>query len=299
MAYNLHELRAFLAVIEHGSLGKAAERLALTQPALSRIVKRLEESVGETLFERHTGGMRLTAYGKALAPHAQLLCREEKIARDEINRMRGLAVGALRLGVTAGASALFIPRALGAFLEKWPGIAVDVVEGIWDELATSLENYRVDLVIAPEAPETARIAAARDCAWHETMNVIVGASHPLRAEPPVAMQALLAERWCFVPEHTEPRNRLVSLFRKKGLTAPPIAVSSPSIPLLKSLVAHSGFVSWLTRPMYAAELKAGLIRELHVEGLDHERRFAAYHRREGILPAPALRFLEEIRRQTA
>lgn len=297
MTYNLQELRAFLAVIEDGSLGKAADKLGLTQPALSRIVKRLEASVGEPLFERHTGGMRLTAYGKALAPHAQLLCREEKIARDEINRMRGLAVGALRLGVTAGASALFIPKALGTFLERWPGIAVDVVEGIWDELATRLEAYQVDLVIAPEAPETARIAAARDCAWHESMNVIVGAGHPLQGGSPIAMQALLAERWCFVPERTEPRNRLVSLFRKGGLPPPAIAVSSPSIPLLKSLVAHSGFVSWLTRPMYAAELKAGLIRELQVEGLDHKRRFAAYHRREGILPAPALRFLDEIRRQ--
>jgi len=295
MAYNLNELRAFLAVLDEGSLGKAADRMNLTQPALSRIVKRLEAAVGEPLFERHSGGMRLTAYGKALAPHAQLLCREEKNARDEMNRMRGLATGALRLGVTAGASALFIPKALGGFLDKWPGIAIDVVEGIWDELATALDNYQVDLVIAPEAPETPSIVSARDCTWHESMNVVVGTGHPLQGNASISMEALLAERWCFVPQRTEPHNRLMSLFKSKGLALPVIAVSSTSIPLLKSLVAHSGFVSWLTRPMYAAELKAGLIRELRVDGLDHERRFSAYHRREGILPGPALRFLEEIR----
>ncbi|MGB3430449.1 LysR family transcriptional regulator [Achromobacter sp.] len=295
MAYNLNELRAFLAVLDQGSLGKAADKLSLTQPALSRIVKRLEAAVGEPLFERHSGGMRLTAYGKALAPHAQLLCREEKIARDEMNRMRGLAAGALRLGVTAGASALFIPKALEAFLEKWPGIAIDVVEGIWDELATALDSYQVDLVIAPEAPETASIVSARNCAWQESMKVVVGAGHPLHGDAPVPMEALLAERWCFVPQRTEPHNRLMSLFKAQGLPVPVIAVSSSSIPLIKSLVAYAGFVSWLTRPMYGAELKAGLIRELRVNGLDHERRFSAYHRREGILPGPALRFLDEIR----
>ncbi|MDF8365355.1 LysR family transcriptional regulator [Achromobacter anxifer] len=296
MTYNLNELRAFLAVLDAGSLGKAADRMSLTQPALSRIVKRLEAAVGEPLFERHSGGMRLTAYGKALAPHAQLLCREEKIARDEMNRMRGLATGALRLGVTAGASAQFIPKALEAFLEKWPGIAIDVVEGIWDELATALENYQVDLVIAPEAPETTGIVSARNCAWQESMKVIVGAGHPLQGRACATMEALLEERWCFVPQRTEPHNRLMSLFKSKGLPAPAIAVSSTSIPLIKSLVAHSGFVSWLTRPMYGAELKAGLISELQVDGLDHERRFAAYHRREGILPGPALRLLDEIRK---
>ncbi len=296
MAYNLNELRAFLAVLDEGSLGKAADKMNLTQPALSRIVKRLEAAVGEPLFERHSGGMRLTAYGKALAPHAQLLCREEKIARDEMNRMRGLATGALRLGVTAGASALFIPKALEAFLAKWPGIAIDVVEGIWDELASALDSYQVDLVIAPEAPETASIVSARNCAWQESMNVVVGAGHPRQGDAAVSMEALLEERWCFVPQRTEPHNRLMSLFKARGLPAPAIAVSSTSIPLIKSLVAYSGFVSWLTRPMYGAELKAGLIHELRVDGLDHERRFSAYHRRVGILPGPAMRFLDEIRR---
>lgn len=295
MTYRLQELRAFLAVVEAGSLGKAAETLSITQPALSRIVKRLETDVGEPLFERHSGGMRVTVYGKALLPHAQLLHREETIARDEIKRMRGLATGVLRIGVTAGASAYFLPKALGEFLDKWPSIAVEVVEGIWDDLTCALASYQVDLVLAPESSESAQIVSAKNCTWHEKMSVVVGAAHPLRGRSAVRMKDLAEERWCFVPQATEPHNRLSRLFETKGLRPPVMAVTSTSIPLLKSLVAYAGFVSWLTAPMYSAEVKAGMIHELHVDELDHGRRFAAYQRREGILPRPAASFLDEVR----
>jgi len=105
---------------------------------------------------------------------------------------------------------------------------------------------------------------------------------------------LLQERWCFVPKNTEPHNRLMALFLDKGLSAPTVTVSSLSIPLLKSLVTQSGFISWLGRPMYLAELQAGMVQEIMVEGMNQERRFSTYYRRFGRLPGPALKFLDEI-----
>ena len=299
MAYDLYELRAFLAVVEYGSLGKAAEKLSVTQPALSRIIKRLEMDVGEPLFERHSGGMRTTVYGKALLPYAQQLDQEERLARDEIDRMRGLSKGVLRVGVASGACAVFIHQAIGTFLEKWPGITVEAMEGIWDEIASALSNYQIDLVLAPEVPETEQIAAVKNCSWQETIHAVVGANHPLRQQSSVRMEDLLSQRWCLIPKNTEPYKRFISLFEKKGLEPPEFALSSSSIPLLKSLVAHCGFITWLTAPMYGAELKAGLIYELDVEGLSHERTFGAYHRRSGVLPKPAVQFLDEVRKLAA
>ena len=296
MPYDLYELRAFLAVVQHGSIGKAAEKLSITQPALSRIIKRLEEDVGEPLFERHSGGMRTSIYGKALLPHAQLLHQEESLARSEIDRMRGLAKGVLRVGVASGACAVFIHKAIGTFLEKWPGIVIEAMEGIWDEIAHALVNYQIDLVLAPEVPETEAIAEAGNCRWHETINPVVGADHPLRGKSVVRMEDLLDQRWCLIPRNTEPHNRFLSLFEKKGLPPPDFALSSSSIPLLKSLVAHCGFITWLTAPMYSAEMQAGLIHERAVDGLSHARSFGAYHRRVGVLPKPALHFLDEVRK---
>jgi len=204
----------------------------------------------------------------------------------------------LRIGVTAGASAFFLPRALGAFSDQWPGIEIEVVEGIWDDLSGALTDYQVDLVLAPEAEESEHIVAAKNCQWRESMSVIVGNNHALLGKQGICMKDLNSARWCFVPKSTEPHKRLISLFEKKGLTPPAMAVTSASIPLLKSLVAHSGFISWLTAPMYAAELTAGMLHELSVDGLDHPRSFLVYHRREGILPKLAVRFIDELRRLT-
>ncbi|MBP0644539.1 LysR family transcriptional regulator, partial [Mycobacterium tuberculosis] len=85
MTFDLRQLRAFTTIVSAGSLGRAAEVLHVTQPALSRIVKRLEDEVGAPLFERHSKGMQLTAIGQALLPHASLLQHEADYAREEIN----------------------------------------------------------------------------------------------------------------------------------------------------------------------------------------------------------------------
>jgi DNA-binding transcriptional LysR family regulator len=80
MTLDLRQLNAFLTIVSAGSLGRAADMLHITQPALSRTVRRLEQQVGAPLFERHSKGMQLTAVGSALLPHATLLLREAEHA---------------------------------------------------------------------------------------------------------------------------------------------------------------------------------------------------------------------------
>ena len=79
MALDPRQLRAFLAITECGSLGLAAESLHVTQPALSRTIRRLETQLGVQLFERRTTGMELTLFGRALFPHANLLNTENAL----------------------------------------------------------------------------------------------------------------------------------------------------------------------------------------------------------------------------
>src|SRR6476620_8575509 len=120
MAYDLQQLHAFSTIVETGSLGRAAAALNVTQPALSRTVKRLEDQVGEPLFERHSKGMQLTDFGSALLPHATLLLRESEHASETINAMRGLAKGTIRVGAVGSIACLTLPQAISAVLEKWP-----------------------------------------------------------------------------------------------------------------------------------------------------------------------------------
>jgi len=112
ISYNLQQLRLFTTIVSCGSLGRAASALHLTQPALSRSLKRLEAQVGAPLFERHTKGMELTAIGDALLPHAMLLQHAAEQAREEIDAMRGLAKGTIKVGAVGSIASLILPLAV-------------------------------------------------------------------------------------------------------------------------------------------------------------------------------------------
>src|SRR4029450_5147200 len=102
MALDPRQLRAFLTIVRSGSLGLAAETLHVTQPALSRIIRRLEMQLGVQLFERRSTGMELTSFGQALLPHAMVLSEEAALAIAQINSLRGLGHGTVRIGAIGG-----------------------------------------------------------------------------------------------------------------------------------------------------------------------------------------------------
>lgn len=296
MTYDLAQLRAFIAVVEAGSIGRAAQQLHMSQPTLSRAIKRLEETVGELLFERHTTGMQLTVFGSALLPHARVLHREEEVAREEVNAMRGLATGTLRVGTTASTSASVFPRILASYLQRWPNLQVEAVEGVHEHLAQALANYEVDLIFTTDARDTTEIVSIKDCRWMEDVSVVVGAAHPLAQKADAAtLEDLRDARWALVPLGTEPRERLLHLFAAQGLDPPRTLVSTTSIQLLKRMVIHANLVTWLTTPMYEAERQAGTMVPITVQGLSETRRFTVFRRRQGVLPRPASSMVEEIR----
>src|SRR5262245_11986001 len=124
MALDPRQLRAFLAICEAGSLGMAADALHVTQPALSRMMKRLEDQLGVTLFERRSTGMELTTFGEALLPHATVLSAEAARALEQINSLRGLGHGTLRIGAVGSAALMVLPPVLDRILTQWPNLHV-------------------------------------------------------------------------------------------------------------------------------------------------------------------------------
>ena len=295
MAYDLLQLRAFTTVVATGSLGRAAAVLHVTQPALSRTIRRLEDSVGEPLFERHSKGMQLTQIGRALLPHATLLQRESELASEEINAMRGLAKGTIRVGAIASIACLVLPTLIARVLEKWPGLHVQVLEDVWEHLADALIKHEIDLAFGVVVPDTEEILAIKDCRWEDASHVVAAKLHPLRKRRRLALADTLGAQWAFVPKGTGPFEHMEKVFAANGSGLPNIVVETRSVTVIKSLVIHSGFLSWLPEPMYAVERKAGLIDALRIPGIADTRVLTAFRRRAGILPKPAIKLLEETR----
>jgi DNA-binding transcriptional LysR family regulator len=295
MTFDLRQLHAFTTVVSTGSLGRAAAALNVTQPALSRTIRRLEHQVGAPLFERHSKGMQLTHIGTALLPHAALLRQESENAIEEINALRGLARGTVRVGAVGSIACLVLPTAIGCMLEKWPRLQVLVVEGVWDRLAHALTTCEIDLALGVSGPDTSEIVAIGDCRWEDCSHIVAAAGHPLRKKRHLKLADVMHERWALPPRGTGPYDQMAQMFAANGLGLPDMVVETRSITVLKSLVSNSGFLSWMGEPMYDTERKARVIAALDIPGASATRALTAFRRRSGMLPGPAIKLLDELR----
>lgn len=208
MTLDIRQLTAFLAIVQAGSLGRAAQALHITQPALSRSVRQLEEKVGVPLFERHSKGMVLTPYGQALLPHAKLLKEESALALDEIDALRGLSKGTVRVGAIASVASAALPRAIERLLLRWPGLQIQIMEGVDDVLADALIKNEIDLAIGISQEETDEISMVADSGWEDLSGIVASTRHPLWGREGLSFADLRHERWVLPPRGTKPRKEL-------------------------------------------------------------------------------------------
>jgi len=295
MSLDPRQLRTFLAVVEAGSLGRAAEALHLSEPAVSRIIKRLEAQLHVQLFERRTTGMELTSFGQALLPHANLLTSEATHAIDEINALRGLDRGLLRVGAVASAAIMILPTVLERLLIKWPGLQVQITEAVEDRLAVALASSTIDVVVSGSIAGSDDIVQLGEHRFSDRYSVIASADHPLRQQKGLSIRDLAGMQWVMPPEDAEPRRLFHSVLDQLGIAHPVIRVETRSPAAIKAMVAATQFLGWLPEPLFEAERAAGLVVTLPVKELSLPRRFYVYRRRQSFIAPPVLRFLEELR----
>jgi DNA-binding transcriptional LysR family regulator len=142
---DLRRLRALKEVASRGSLSAAAESLDYTQPAVSQQITSLEREVGMTLLERGTRPITLTDAGRALVEHAEAVFARLDDADQELEEMRGLRAGRLRLASFSTGLASLVPRALAVFTDRHPDVRVSVVDDHLQGVIGRLGRWELDL----------------------------------------------------------------------------------------------------------------------------------------------------------
>ncbi|GGE05718.1 hypothetical protein GCM10011529_10130 [Polymorphobacter glacialis] len=249
-------LRQFLAVYELGSIGQAAERLLLTQPALSKSLRGLEDELGVRLFDRTPQGVLPTGYGELLAGHARIIEAQLRQAEAAIGAMRGKAQGHVVAGIAPSVAAKLMPLATIALRQRHPGIELSVIEGLAEDLLPQLRDGQVDVAIGAWATET-RVPGAGFTAEMivvDALEAFVRESHPLvDAARPIALETLLDCQWALPPESQAWRQIFDGLFTERGLVPPRPSVVSTSAGYLKSLMLQGDYLSFLPSQLITPE----------------------------------------------
>ena len=224
---DIHQAQAFLVVAEELHFGRAAARLNMAQPPLSRLIKQLERALGAELFERSTRHVSITAAGRALLEPAQRLLDASQEARDAVQDAVAGRIGRVRLGF-AGAS---INRKVGELARqvraRRPGVVLELHSSQFSHLGLErVLDGSLDLVIGRwdylPAEISSRVIA------HEQILVALPAQHPLAQRHEVRMEDLAEGQWISLPGDSASAlsNRLRSLAMQAGFV-PRITQTAP------------------------------------------------------------------------
>ncbi|MFI8767647.1 LysR family transcriptional regulator [Streptomyces sp. NPDC053792] len=202
VSHGLYE--AFLAVARAGSFTAAAHALGYTQSAVSRQVQSLEEETGAVLFERLPRGVRLTEAGRVLLPHAEAVRDRLVAARAELEALRTLEGGLLRLGSFSSANAALVPGAQAAFRLLHPGVAVARTEGPSVKHLGLLAAGDLDLaVVSPAAAAPPPEGVTLHHLLDEPMLVALARGHARAGRRAVRLAELADEEWIVGNERLE------------------------------------------------------------------------------------------------
>src|SRR6185437_720241 len=223
----LRDLAYFQAIAEIGHLGRAAEQLGRTQPALTKCIRRLEESLNAELFQRAGRGLKLTPVGEVLLARASKLRNEMKNAVREVTDFAKGEAGHIRIGSGATTTEYLLPLLAKRILRETPSVTLELVVGMNDVLRNALRKGQLDLVLGP-LPEIEDDDFENIAAMEDEVVVVVSENHPLLSQK-VRMADLLRHKWILPASTVAMRQWLDRAFDSRGLRRPAVQIESTSI----------------------------------------------------------------------
>ena len=288
---DLNQLETFLAVADERSFSRAAVRLHRTQPAISQVIRKLEEDIGETLFDRAARDGTLTAAGTLLRDYALRLMALRREASSALGELKNLKRGKLHLAANEYTSTYLLP-AIDAFRREHPQISVTVqrmlASHIPDEL--NLRTFEMGMVSFRPDPAQFRTIAV----YGDSLVLIVSPTHPLAGAERVSISDLGSESFIAHNVASPLRRRVIETFLRYR-TPLNMDIELPTIEAIKRFVAMGNGVALVPNLTAARELETGELVAVSVTELEMKRVLRLVHRRQGTLSYAANAFLQSVR----
>jgi DNA-binding transcriptional LysR family regulator len=287
----LRHLRCFIAVAEEMNVTRAARRLYMAQPPLTRLIHDLEEELGVQLFERSKRRINLTPAGRTLQEHAYLIVAQCDEAIQQTQRIGQGQEGRLTIGFSSIAIQSVLPEIVRLYKTRFPAVELQLREQTFRIQAQELHSHQLDVAFAAATLQEEGIEQER--VMQRGLIVALPATHPQALQTEVELSALAHENWIWFSRRTNPHDydQNLQMCKQAGFS-PKITQETDQLPALLSLVASELGIALLTG--YAQNLQlAGVVyrplaeptwkANLHMLWREHE------------MSPPILAFLEAAR----
>jgi DNA-binding transcriptional LysR family regulator len=299
MEIEFRHCRAFLAVIENGSLGEAAKRLGVSQPTLTHMIQGLERALGGVLFNRSSQGMEPNALGRAFEARARVIAGEVGRAEREIGEL----LDAQRGRVVIGGGPVFahpaIRQAVARFRASHPKVEIDVRDVLIREVIPAIKAGEVDYAIAniddiDDDEVTREVLLPR-----QPIAIVTSAANPIAYKPEITLEEIWPGPWLLPAPNRTFRQKLDEIFRAAGLPRLEAAIECSSIFLTKDYLLESNLLSPLQELLLDDEIDRDRLRSLRIPELNWAVDIGVVYRCGVPLPPAAAKLLDAIKRSCA
>lgn len=291
---DLRQLQYFLTTVESRSFRRAAEVLNISQPALSKAVKRLEEDLGVKLLERLPRGVSPTLIGESLAAHANLIRGELTRARDAVTALRTGEAGRVVVGAGSSMRIELLPEAIVRLRSRHPDVEIEVVGELYDDLLPDLQNGILDLTLSM-IPNTNTIADVLCSALYmDQTHPTVRAGHPLAQKHTLTIEDCLDFDWILPSHKNLGRRHLDAFFLRQNLRSPEPVIETNSTMFCLSALRKSDLIGWHPTQVIGEHRETGLVA-LPIEEITLTRTVGVSTRRTSVLSPAALLLIEELK----
>ena len=262
---DLKHLRQLTEVADKGSIRAAAESLAITQPALSRSIRSIENELGLKLVERGPRGAELTPAGNRLLSYARIIDANLTSAENELRglRDRSSRTEQIAFGMSWLTEQLIAAQLIERVLRKRPGVRLSTVVGDYESLAPRLASGRLEFFIGPPPIGGPRPGITTQPLTEFPAGVVVRAAHPLARQKEVTVEDLVAAQWILPVAGTIPRITYDNSFLRRGVAPPePLFEVQPLSPVIRQLLRESDLVTILPLVVVEDDVAAGALKLL-------------------------------------
>ena len=259
----LRHLHTFVAVAQQGTLGRAAETLNLSQPALSKTLNELEQLTGTRLFERGRLGAQLTLVGEQFLTHAVKVLDALNSAGQALNRKEGLNNDIVRIGALPTAALGILPTVIGQFHKQQKDITLQVATMNNTMLLAGLKSGEIDIGIGRMSDPDLMRGLNYDRLFLESLNLVVRPGHPLLQET-VTLSRVMEWPVVVSPKGTVPRQNAETLLQSQGCKMPAGCIETLSASLSRQLTVDFDYVWFVPSGAVKDDLRRGVLSALPI-----------------------------------